>query len=193
MRDVWLRIEAVLRVAAPDLYASLAHPASAQAVEASETRIGVSFPADVRASYAIHDGSGGACILPQSAYGSWVTGVPLLSLDEVVRDTQMWREFRFDEVDHRRARPDGPIRQNWWNCHWVPLTWDGGGDHLCLDFDPAPGGVTGQIICFSHEVGPVNVVANSWRAYLEQVATDLETGRLRFEPNAEFGISELRS
>jgi cell wall assembly regulator SMI1 len=194
VRDVWLRIEAVLQAAAPDLYAALAKvaPATAQAIAAAEDRISLSLPEDVRASYALHDGSGAACILPQSYGPLWMNGVALLSLDEVVRDAQMWREFRFDESNHSRARPDGPIRRTWWNRRWVPVTWDGGGDHLCLDFDPAPGGVSGQVICFSHEIGPVNVVADSWRSYLERVATDLETGRLLFGTDTEFGSSELR-
>jgi cell wall assembly regulator SMI1 len=194
MRDVWLRIEAVLRATAPDLYADLAKaaPATAQAIAAAEDRIGFALPEDVRASYAVHDGSGEACILPQSYGHGCMNGVALLSLDEVVRDTQMWRGFRFDESNHSRARPDGPIRRNWWNRRWVPVTWDGGGDHLCLDFDAAPGGVCGQVICFSHETGPVSVVADSWKSYLERVATDLETGRLLFGTDAEFGNSKLR-
>jgi cell wall assembly regulator SMI1 len=191
MRDVWLRIEAVLRASAPDLYAALAKAAPAQAIAAVEDRIGLTVPEDVRASYAVHDGSGEACILPQIYGPQWMNGVALLALDEVVRDAQMWRAFRFDETNHSRARPDGPIRRNWWNRRWVPVTWDGG-DHLCLDFDPAPGGVCGQVICFSHEIGPVNVVADSWKSYLERVATDLETGRLRFDTGTEFGNSELR-
>jgi cell wall assembly regulator SMI1 len=194
MRDVWLRIEGVLQAAAPDLYAALtkAAPAPAPAIAAAEDRIGLLLPEDVRASYAVHDGSGEACILPQRNGSRWMNGVALLSLDEVVRDAQMWRAFRFDESNHSRARPDGPIRRTWWNRRWVPVTWDGGGDHLCLDFDPAPGGVSGQVICFSHEIGPVTVVADCWKSYLERVATDLETGRLLFGTNTEFGNSELR-
>ncbi len=194
MRDVWLRIEAVLRSAAPDLYADLtkATPATVHAIAAAEDLIGLSLPEDVRASYAVHNGSGEACILPQSYGQRCMNGVALLSLDEVVGNSQMWRNFRFNESNHSRARPDGPISQTWWKSRWVPITWDGGGDHLCLDFDPAPGGVCGQLICFSHEVGPVNVVADSWKSYLEQVATDLETGRLLFGTDIEFGNSELR-
>jgi cell wall assembly regulator SMI1 len=194
MRDAWRRFEAVLQAAAPDLYADLARaaPATARAIAAAEGCIGLSLPEDVRASYTVHDGSGGACILPQSYGHGCVNFVALLSLDEVVRDAQLWRAFHFDESNHSRARPDGPIKRTWWNRRWVPVTWDGGGDHLCLDFDPAPGGVSGQVIGFSHETGPVRVVADSWRSYLERVATDLETGRLLFDTDTEFGNSESR-
>ena len=142
MRDVWLRIEAVLRKTCPSLLASLAPGVSAEEIAAAEDRLGLSLPDDVRKSYSVHNGSGDEGILPQSAYRR-VIGVVVLSLDEVVRHSQMWRDFHFDNSNHRRARPEGPIRQNWWNTRWVPLTWDGGGDHLCLDFDPAPGGVAG--------------------------------------------------
>jgi cell wall assembly regulator SMI1 len=186
VREVWARIEAALRATAPDLLAALPPGASPEAVVATERRLGVEFPADVRESFAIHDGSGGAHtesgvdLLPHDAYG--LIGVPMLSLAECVSDWESWLEAseggRFDDS---RANPSGPIRRKWWCRGWVPVTWDGGGDHLCIDLDPAPGGVLGQVIYFSHEEGPLEVVALSWRTYLEEYAADLQAERLWFE------------
>lgn len=180
MRRVWARIEAVLRVAAPDQLAALPGGASLDAIAAAEARLGFALPADVRESYAVHDGSGDTDVLPHRIMG--LIQVPLLSLAEAVRDREMWLGW-WDggSFDHSVADPRGPIRAQWWCRGWVPVTWDGGGDHLCIDLDPAPGGVPGQVIYFSHEVGPVEVVAESWRAYLEGYAADLESGRLRLE------------
>jgi len=48
-----------------------------------------------------------------------------------------------------------PLMQNvWWNKKWVPFAEDGGGNLLCIDLDPAPQGVSGQIIGFERSTGP---------------------------------------
>ena len=184
MRKSWQRIEAILRRTAPNLRAALPRGASPAALASAEKQLGFTLPDDIRASYAIHDGSGGADILPQSAY-SEVIGVAHLPLNEVTRDWQMWLESHERGFDDSRAHPKGPIKAKWWNPRWVPVTWDGGGDHLCLDLDPGIGGTVGQVICFSHEIGPVYVVAESWRAFLEGYAADLEAGRLQFNADGE--------
>ncbi|AWM38578.1 SMI1 / KNR4 family protein [Gemmata obscuriglobus] len=180
MRKLWARIKAALRASAPDRLAVLAGGATPEVIADAETRLGVTLPVDVRESYAVHNGSGDADVLAHRTMG--LIDVPLLSLDAVVRDREMWLGWWEDgSFDDRRADPRGPVRAQWWCRGWVPVTWDGGGDHLCIDLDPASGGVSGQVIYFCHEVGPVEVVAPSWRAYLEGYAADLESGRLRFE------------
>ena len=180
MQEVWARIEAVLLVTAPDRLTALAAGAMPETIAAAETRLGVVLPADVRESYAVHDGSGGSDVLPHQTMS--LVDVPLLSLDAVVRDREMWLGWwEGGSFDDSRTAPRGPIRRQWWCRGWVPVTWDGGGDHLCIDLDPPPGGVPGQVIYFSHELGPVEVIAASWQAYLEEYAAALESGRLRFE------------
>lgn len=88
VREVWARIEAVLRPNAPNLLAVLPAGASPEAIAAAEQRLGFRFPADVRDSYAVHDGSGGAHdgrraeILPHYVHG--FIDVPMLSLAECV-------------------------------------------------------------------------------------------------------------
>jgi cell wall assembly regulator SMI1 len=175
---------------APGRFSALPAGAPPDAIAAAEERLGFQLPAEVRESYAVHDGTGGAHdrlgadILPHAAFG--LIGVPMLSLDEAVRDREMWVGSRDGGAfDRDQARPQGPVRAEWWSPRWFPVTWDGGGDHLCIDMDPAQGGVAGQVIYFSHEVGPMGVVATGWRAYLEGYASDLEAGRLRFDEDGE--------
>src|SRR5262245_56008001 len=115
MREVWRRIEAVLQATAPDLRAALAPGASAQATASAANRLGIALPDDVCESYALHDGSGEAGILPQNTYGTRTIGVPLLSLHEVIRDWQMWLDsLNRGSFDPARAAPEGPIRAHWW-------------------------------------------------------------------------------
>lgn len=179
MRDVLARIEAVLRTTAPDRFAALAAGATAEALGAAEACLGVVLPPDVRESYAVHDGSGGIDIVPCVLYG--LIAVPLHSLDEMVHEWQMWQEWRGDANYHRPASPEGgPIKADRYNARWVPVTWDGGAVNLCIDLDPAPDGVSGQVIYLDH-LNPQCVVAEGWCAFLERYAADLEAGRLRFE------------
>jgi cell wall assembly regulator SMI1 len=178
VREVWARIEAALRPTAPDQFAALAAGATPEAIRAAETRLGVALPPDVRESYAVHDGSGEINILPCGLYG--LIAVPLHSLDEMVREWQMWQEWRRDGTRPARRPPEGPVKADRYNPGWLPVTWDGGAVNLCIDLDPAPGGVPGQVICLDH-LDPQCVVAEGWRAFLERYAVDLGSGRLRFE------------
>jgi len=115
MREVWSRIEAVLRATAPDRFAALADGATPEAIKAAETRLGVTLPPDVRESYAVHDGSGEIDIVPYEIYG--LIAVPLHSLAEMVREWQMWQEWRRDGTYHRAASPDGPIKADRYILH----------------------------------------------------------------------------
>jgi cell wall assembly regulator SMI1 len=54
---------------------------------------------------------------------------------------------------------------------------DNSGDNWTLDLDPPEAGVYGQILDFSHEVGPMKVLAQSWTELLAQLVVDLENGK----------------
>ncbi|MBA4191116.1 MAG: hypothetical protein C0467_24290 [Planctomycetaceae bacterium] len=176
--DVWARIEAVLRTTAPDLLAALPAGATPEAIRTAEARLGVTLPTDVRESYAVHDGSGEVGLVPCELYG--LIGVPLHSLSEMVREWQMWQDWGRDGTDHRPASPEGPVKADRYNPRWVPVAWDGSAVNLCIDLDPAPGGVPGQVIYLDH-LNPQCVAAEGWRAFLERYAAAMEAGRLRFE------------
>jgi cell wall assembly regulator SMI1 len=178
VREVWARIEAVLRATSPDQFAALAAGATSEALQATEARLGVTLPPDVRESYTVHDGSGEIDVLPSTLYG--LITVPLYSLDEMVREWQMWQQWRSEGNYHCPTSPEGPVKADRYNPRWLPVTWDGGAVNLCIDLDPAPGGVPGQMIYLDH-LDPQCVATEGWRAFLEQYAADLEAGRLRFE------------
>ncbi|WP_353931825.1 SMI1/KNR4 family protein [Okeanomitos corallinicola TIOX110] len=64
---------------------------------------------------------------------------------------------------------------------WIPLTYDGGGNHCCLDLDPAEGGNLGQIITMWHDDGVRAIIAPIFRAWLQQYADNLGSGDYGFE------------
>jgi cell wall assembly regulator SMI1 len=79
------------------------------------------------------------------------------------------------EPDYATDDITGPIKPYWWGEARLLVT-DNSGDHLVADLDPAEGGTVGQIIHHSHEVGPQEVLAPSWRDWLRAVADGLERG-----------------
>jgi cell wall assembly regulator SMI1 len=90
------------------------------------------------------------------------------------------------------TRPEGAIRPVHWNTRWVPISHNNGGDHQCIDLDPARGGTVGQVIQFSHEVGPVRVLAVGFGAWLRTYAEELDAGHYRYDPDELWVVPVVR-
>src|SRR5262249_35008797 len=84
MKAVWKRIHAWLDANAPEGYGHLCPGASAEALQAAEQALGLKLPADVRASYRVHDGQGNE---PGLIGGE---GWCLLSLQEMIEQWRRW-------------------------------------------------------------------------------------------------------
>ncbi len=60
----------------------------------------------------------------------------------------------------------GAVDPAYINPRWIPLTADGSGGHIGIDFDPWPGGRIGQVILFGRDEDVKAVLAessgNSW-------------------------------
>jgi cell wall assembly regulator SMI1 len=139
---------------------SLAKGASAKAIAAAEKAIGAHLPEEVVAFYRRHDGSE-----DEPA----VEGRELLSLSRMVSEWKIWKDLfdqgTFEANDH--GRPGAGVQQKWWIPEWVPVTYDGAGNHHVLDLAPAPGGTRGQILSFWHDDDPRTVEAKDLLAWLE--------------------------
>jgi cell wall assembly regulator SMI1 len=126
----------------------------------------------------VHDGSNDRAALFECYY--------LMSLNELVdRWTMMRNGIEEGYFEGFNPNPQGPIKRVKWNTHWIPILNDGSGDYICIDLDPAEGGVVGQIILTDHEVGPERMLAIGWREFLLEYADALEEGRFRFDPDLE--------
>jgi len=175
MSDVtsaWARIDGWLEAHAPHVLRNLAGPASNGQIAACENAVGAELPGDVLASYRVHNGQ------PKEDAGL-LYGQVLLPLKEVVRQWEGWKELvedgTFKDVE---SDPDEGVRRDWYHLAWVPLTYDGGGYHFCVDLDPAPGGTRGQVISFWHDDPQRGVVARSLGQWLADFADELEAGKL---------------
>ena len=119
--------------------------ATAKQIQATEATLGVSFPAEVRAFYLTHNGG--------SSTGAYVCNArELLSLENIVRQWKIWKNL-FDKGTFRgnQSRPSAGVKNDWWIPAWIPMTYDGAGNHEVLDLDPAKGGKVGQVVGFWHD------------------------------------------
>lgn len=171
METIWRRIEAWLAANAPELLGSLNGGATSRELQETEAFLGVELPEDVRASFRIHNGQ-------RDVAAGFIDGWEMLALERVRDEWRVWKELLDSgDFDGIASEPDGPIRSDWWNPKWIPLTYSGSGDHHCLDLSPAAGGTTGQIIVMWHDDPRRPLIAASFREWLQTFADDLDAGR----------------
>jgi cell wall assembly regulator SMI1 len=168
MKAIQDRIETWLRTNAPVVHATRRPGASEQQIRAAEDALGVSFPEEVKAGYRIHDGCDASAFL----YGwEW------LSLERMVSEWKAWKDLLDSGAfDRFQSEPQGPIRSDWWHPAWIPLTYDGAGNHYCLDLAPGRGGRVGQIIMMWHDDSIRSLEADGFASWLEAFADALEAG-----------------
>jgi cell wall assembly regulator SMI1 len=184
--ESWARIVACLRE--QGYVFRLNRGASARAIAAFERAVGSTLPDDFRESLRLHNGGEG---MPPN-YGD------LLTLGGMREQWEMYRGWQLDEgygVGDEWSPGDieGPIRPVWWNTKRVHVT-DNSGDHLTLDLDPPGRGTYGQVLKFSHEAGPLRVLARSWSVFLQRLVRDFEAGKYVYLPEDDTlePLDELR-
>lgn len=147
--------------------------ASPASIAACEKAIGVTLPPDLRHLLSLRGaGTDDVFVLP---------GWELFSPDRIVSEWQVWEELRRTEFvpDGYTCEPQGPILgDEWWRLGWIPFCGDGGGNHLCVDTDPAPGGTGGQVISLWHDAPERQLIATSLTEFIEIIARDAEAGEL---------------
>ncbi|HSI62294.1 MAG TPA: SMI1/KNR4 family protein [Candidatus Saccharimonadia bacterium] len=174
IQNLWQRFEAWLLVSAPQAHASLRPGASEAQIEELEKLVGVKFPADIRDSYRLHDG--------QAREGPWLLdGRELLSLERIAEEWKVWKDLLDGgDFDGISSDPDEFVRSDWWHPAWIPLSYDGAGNHDCLDMAPTEKGAVGQIIDFWHDDAARSVKATSFTTWLEGLVTGVEVGKYAY-------------
>jgi cell wall assembly regulator SMI1 len=175
--ESWRRIDFWLRANGLPAEFSLPSGVTEQAIRAAEATLGLELPDDVQESYRVHDGSWGETRLILFERGFLM---PLAGRGNSVVDSCL-RLREIGAVNSSAGlvgRPDGPIRPDYWNPRWVPLTCDEETDTLAIDLDPAEGGSVGQVILHTRW-GETRVVGRSWGEWLATYADALEAGDYR--------------
>ena len=170
--EAWLRLEQSFHQRGW----SLPEGASHQGWSMAERAMGIQLPLSLRMSALRHDGSG-EHVLP--AVGR------LLSVEEMLSTWHMARTLTVEMhaapleemgLDAVLPKPVGPIQCSWFRPQWIPIAVTAGDEpvYLMLDFDPMPGGRSGQVIVYSPHHGPSHVIGPSLTDLLTTAAKALE-------------------
>src|SRR5688572_1204222 len=166
-------------------------PATEAELDAFERLIGLKLPRAYRQLYRWHDGEN------DDRWGH-IYGLPLLPLHQAGSQWKTWNDVLADFGGNRYeipggAWPEGAVDPAYINPHWIPLTHDGSGNHIGLDFDPWPRGRVGQVILFGRDEDVKAVLAESLGKFLEWIAGLLESSNFRLGAEAEeFVLRQFR-
>ena len=160
MKAVWLDLEQKLRTFSPELHQDLNSPATAEEILDLETIIGSRLPLDFIECLQIHNGQKGNTI-------GLFDGLEFMSCQRIVAEWQIWKQLLENhEFDDLISNPDPAIKTDWWNPLWIPFTYDGSGNHLCIDLMPSNTGIFGQIISIYHDDATRKKVADNFTQWI---------------------------
>lgn len=170
MKKRWKRIKTWMRVNAPQLLESLNPGATKADFIALETAVGKKLPAAFKNFYTIHNGQ-------QEGSDGLVDTDELLSTVRMLQEWRTWKELidagTFNDMT---GEPDPGVKPDWYNRYWIPITYDGAGNHYVMDLDPAEGGNVSQIVSVDHEDGRRKLLAPSFKVFIKDYVQKLENG-----------------
>lgn len=154
-------------------------PATADQIAAFEKTVGRTMPEAWTQLYRWHNGENDDRL-------GHVYGLPLLTLQFAADEWKAWQEVLDDFKGNRYAIPGsgwpvGAVDPAYINPAWIPLTADGSGNSIGLDFDPWPGGRVGQVILYGRDEDVKAVLAESLGGFLSWLADLLEAGNFRLD------------
>jgi len=173
----WRRIDTWFETFAPADAKAFLPGAVPSEIEAAETRLGLTLPEDVKASYRIHNGA--------SSEGLLMGRERFCTLEQMVGWWEMMRDVsRQDPAWAQRPpiwvresiNPSQPVQPTSWHLAWLPFTSNIARDHWCFDLAPLSGGHIGQILEWDHDMGPFHVLFTSFEELLSTYADQLEAG-----------------
>ncbi len=172
MKKLWKNLIDALAEHAPEILETLQPGATQAEIKALEQHLGVTLPDDYRAFLELCNGAS-----EDAEYGFY--DGELLSVSSIKFQWGIWQKLLQDGTfEGTKSRPGKGVRGDWWNSKWIPFTHDGGGNHLCLDLDPAPGGHVGQVITMWHDTQERELMYPSFMAWLEHILAGLESGEI---------------
>ena len=174
MQEIWIKFEGWLSSNWPEGLSCLNPPASDDQIAQLESKLGFKLPADYIDCLKVHNG--------QTGFAGVLDGMEFLSCDEVLSQWRVWKELLdCGDFNDNVSEPDEGVKNDWWNTKWIPFTHNGGGDHLCLDLDPAPTGTVGQVISMWHDMDAREWKAISFAEYFEEYVAGVLAGKYIYD------------
>ena len=152
-------------------------PASDAQLDEFERLVGIKLPKAYRQLYRWHNGEN------DDRWGH-IYGLPIVPLKVAASEWAAWNRvlayFKGDRyVIPGAGWPAGAVDPAYINPRRIPLTIDGSGNSIGLDFDPWPAGRVGQVILYGRDEDVKAVLAPSLGALLGWIADLLESGNFR--------------
>ena len=168
--SIWNRIKNWLTKNASHLKSELNAPASEDDIVKLENMISGELTKEYIDFLKIHNGQN------RDSEGL-INTEELLSTERIIEEWSVWKELLDNgEFNGIQSEPDKGIRNDWWNSRWIPITYDGSGNHYCIDFNPSNGGKNGQVIRIWHDSPERELIANSFKEWMTNYVQDLEKG-----------------
>lgn len=155
-------------------------PASPAEIAATEQRLGLRFPADLRELYLTANGSEGGLLL----------GMPLYTLAQLEDAYANWEDLIYgsggmledsEEEDFYSSYPPNTVQLRYWVRGWLPLCMDGGGNHIAYDLAPAEAGTVGQLVTMGPDEDDHAQLARSLSEFWAVSARKVESGELKID------------
>lgn len=167
---LWNRFERWLGKNAPHLLADLNAPVADSDIVRLETVTGTELPGDFRKFLKNHNGQ-------KPGSEGLIDTEELLSAGRILDEWKVWKELLDKGELKSSAESEAGVKPVWWSPKWIPITYDGNGNHYCLDLDPAPDGKKGQVIRMWHDSAERELVAPSFKEWFTAYVTGLEKGK----------------
>ncbi len=103
-----------------------------------------------------------------------------LSIERLISEWKIWKELHEggDFEDFESEPNSNSIKKDWWNPLWIPITYDGSGNHICIDLDPTENGVKGQVIRMWHDDSERELISNSLTEWIKDYTLKIKNGDL---------------
>jgi cell wall assembly regulator SMI1 len=172
MNEFWLALEDWLGLQLPEVLADLNPGCSDEELSELEHCLNCRLPEDVKAFYRRHDGQKGEST-------GLFCGLPFLSTSALYEQWTNWHELASEDFATEitgESYPSGAIKPTYINLTWIPLAYDGGGNHLGVDLDPGSAGLVGQVINFGRDENNKFVLASSLTDFIAWMLAQYQAG-----------------
>jgi len=167
VNELWKEIEAWLEKNAPMVMEGLREGANAESILEMTSVFGSNIPQEYLDSLRRHNGEA-----ELSDY-QYLSTTSLISNASRLCERMKAGEFSEHEIFDPEA---GIIENSWWSKFWIPFAKDSGANYFCIDLNPGPNGMLGQVLRHERLAGPVVTEFASFTDWLTDYRGKLLSG-----------------
>lgn len=159
-------------------------PATDNEVETLKNGLGFEIPEDLILLLKIHNGQKGDA-------GGLFDEQEFLSSYRILDEWKVWSDLLDGgEFEGYSSEPESGIKNSWWNKKWIPITYNGAGDHYCLDVDPSESGTEGQVMTMWHDSADRELLSESLNSWFGSYVLQILSGDYVYSDEYESIVSK---